>query len=33
MNNDQLTDEVDPAENVNASAAENFDNHAAIVNE
>ncbi len=29
----QLTDEVGPAENVDASAAENFDNHAAIVNE
>ena len=32
-NNDQLIDEVGPAENIDASAAENFDNHAAIVNE
>jgi hypothetical protein len=32
-NNDQLRDEVGPAENVNASAAENFDNQAAIVYE
>ncbi len=32
-NNDQLRDEMGPAENVNASAAENFDNQAAIVNE
>ncbi len=32
-NNDQLRDEVGPAENVNASAAENFNNQAAIVYE
>ena len=32
-NNDQLKDEVGPAENVNASAAENFNNQAAIVYE
>ncbi len=32
-NNDQLRDEVGPAENVNASAAENFDNQADIVYE
>ncbi len=32
-NNDQLRDEVGPAENGNASAAENFDNQAAIVYE
>ncbi len=32
-NNDQLKDEVGPAENINASAAENFNNQAAIVNE
>jgi hypothetical protein len=31
--NDQLRDEVGPAENLNASAAENFDNQAAIVYE
>jgi hypothetical protein len=30
-NNDQLRDEVGPAANVNASAAENFNNQAAIV--
>jgi hypothetical protein len=30
-NNDQLRDKVGPAENVNASSAENFDNQAAIV--